>query len=172
MNATMATLNLTANDLPDIPIIEEQAEPIPSLGRTGGSQRKNRQEDNRSPSAPPRIRGGQQRIIKEQVTSGSLSIGGSNCSGYDSGPNRNLEENTFDTSEPKITPSISNIGSALLRSKTADFERLLIMKNKNKPTSIDCSEVTFVGNTKESLQLPPSVYKRNEIIASVQTNKK
>ncbi|KAJ6634138.1 Rho GTPase-activating protein 6, partial [Pseudolycoriella hygida] len=33
--------------------------------------------------------------------------------------------------EPQLTPSISNIGGAVLRSKTADFERLLLQSKKN-----------------------------------------
>ncbi|XP_018580039.1 uncharacterized protein LOC108917763 isoform X2 [Anoplophora glabripennis] len=47
---------------------------------------------------------------------------------------RSSYETSSRPSEPKFTPSISNIGNAVLRSKTADFERIIKI-DTNKPKS-------------------------------------
>ena len=119
------------------------------------------------------------------------------------------------SNEPKLTPSISNIGSAVLRSKTADFERLLSKNNNNNkastsdnPDSISSPQTTVAAATSSSVVVSTSkrasdlttpthstevrgsktssssttssttskrsgpIYKRQEIISSVQSSKK
>lgn len=85
--------------------------------------------------------------------------------------------------EPQLTPSISNIGGAVLRSKTADFERLL-MQNKNSGsgsssggesglpiTVADMGHTVSDANTGGQVKKQP-IYKRRELISSVQSSKK
>ncbi|XP_044748073.1 uncharacterized protein LOC123309170 [Coccinella septempunctata] len=103
--------------------------------------------------------------------------------------------------EPRYTPSISNIGNAVLKSKTADFEK--IAKTEAKPTKIvttttttslaekkkytkrrytdtrhptrhipDSESLEFSNSKQEdrnSSQSSQQVYKRRELISSVQT---
>lgn len=104
--------------------------------------------------------------------------------------------------EPKLTPSITNIGGAVMRSKTADFERLLSQNSKStrKP---DATAVTMVTTTTmptvptvttaatvssttdndpmttgakvkptESFKRTGPIYKRQELIASTPKAKK
>lgn len=103
--------------------------------------------------------------------------------------------------EPKLTPSITNIGGAVMRSKTADFERLLV---QNKSTrKLDSTAVTTVTTTTtptmvasttaatvtsttdteptassakvkptESFKRTGPIYKRQELIASTPKAKK
>lgn len=93
--------------------------------------------------------------------------------------------------ESNYTPSISSIGSVLLRSKTADFERILSDQNTIKPsarinqeraspanpnvTNINISLKTSAkkkqaaANDESEKRLP--IYKRQEIISSVQKKK-
>lgn len=54
--------------------------------------------------------------------------------GSTSDASRSNFETSSRPSEPKFTPSISNIGNAVLRSKTADFERIIKI-DTNKPKS-------------------------------------
>lgn len=54
--------------------------------------------------------------------------------GSSSDATRSSYETSSRPSEPKFTPSISNIGNAVLRSKTADFERIIKI-DTNKPKS-------------------------------------
>lgn len=81
--------------------------------------------------------------------------------------------------EPQLTPSISNIGGAVLRSKTADFERLLLQSKKSSSGSGGFSSASDSGipvqladttDTSHSKKQP--IYKRKELISSVQTSKK
>lgn len=102
-----------------------------------------------------------------------------------------------DSREPRYTPSISNIGNAVLKSKTADFEK--ISKTETKPTKIvttttslekkkytkrrytdtrhptrhipDSESLEFSSNKQEdrNSQSSQQVYKRRELISSVQT---
>lgn len=105
--------------------------------------------------------------------------------------------------EPKITASISNIGGAVLRSKTADFERLLKQNNKRQqaksssgggggggggeesldstvstshgPSSqmSDASKVPDASETEHKMdKRSQPIYKRKEIISSVQSPNK
>lgn len=101
------------------------------------------------------------------------------------------------TTEPKFTASITNIGGDLLRSKTADFERLLKQQSKNskaatteEETSKNSEEKSTSDNqvtTKNSsskqnsnsrgLAKEPNVrlgpiYKRHEVISSATNTKK
>ena len=97
--------------------------------------------------------------------------------------------------EPNYTPSISSIGSVLLRSKTADFERILNDQKKKsristttqdprvsaavqsiKPkiqtsnpnvTNINISLKTVSQKKPEDLEKRTPIYKRQEIISSV-----
>lgn len=54
--------------------------------------------------------------------------------------------------EPKLTPSISSIGGAVLRSKTADFERILKQNKKSKSgdTTSTAGEEFITGSTSVS----------------------
>lgn len=95
--------------------------------------------------------------------------------------------------ESNYTPSISSIGPVLLRSKTADFERILSDQNKKSrittanlnPPALKTSH--NVQSMQAKIQTPPNVststkpsaaekrmpiYKRQEIISSVQNVKK
>lgn len=81
--------------------------------------------------------------------------------------------------EPQITPSISNIGGAVLRSKTADFERLLVQSKKSNSGSASESSVqvqtadTITTEATASGQVKKQpIYKRKELISSVQSSKK
>lgn len=84
--------------------------------------------------------------------------------------------------EPQITPSISNIGGAVLRSKTADFERLLIQSKKSNSGSASSSVASESGvqaQTADTTEAAASsqvkkqpIYKRKELISSVQSSKK
>ncbi|KAG4076822.1 hypothetical protein HA402_009168 [Bradysia odoriphaga] len=82
--------------------------------------------------------------------------------------------------EPQLTPSISNIGGAVLRSKTADFERMLMQNKKSgsgsgeSGVSMSATETghTFTDtNTGGQIKKQP-IYKRKELISSVQSSKK
>lgn len=81
--------------------------------------------------------------------------------------------------EPQLTPSISNIGGAVLRSKTADFERLLL-QNKRSGGNLSTSESnalvqttdTTTDTTAASQTKKQPIYKRRELISSVQSSKK
>lgn len=84
--------------------------------------------------------------------------------------------------EPQLTPSISNIGGAVLRSKTADFERLLLQNKKSSGSS----GILSAGESNVSAQITDTtpdttaasqikkqpIYKRKELISSVQSSKK
>lgn len=97
--------------------------------------------------------------------------------------------------ESNYTPSISSIGSVLLRSKTADFERILSDKNKKsrisamtstqpsakaselavplksqpQPNTIASRNVAAkVATVKKEPEQKLPIYKRQEIISSVQ----
>lgn len=54
---------------------------------------------------------------------------------------RTVETATMYSTEPKLTASITSIGGDVMRSKTAEFERMLIQQNKrnSKSNSIDSS---------------------------------
>lgn len=71
-----------------------------------------------------------QRAVGPEASRNS-SEGGVRSRGSDVG--KSFESSSRST-EPKFTPSISNIGNAVLRSKTADFERI-IKVDTNKPKS-------------------------------------
>lgn len=73
--------------------------------------------------------------------------------------------------EPQITPSISNIGGAVLRSKTADFERMLI-QNKKSTSGESGSHATDTTTEAISQIKKQPIYKRKELISSVQSSKK
>lgn len=107
-------------------------------------------------------------------------------------------DNTSTTTEPKFTASITSIGGDLLRSKTADFERLLKQQNKNiKPTKADedlldrshsaatldsqlstksnlskhNSNSKSIGGKEPNARLGP-IYKRHDVISSATNTKK
>lgn len=154
--------------------------------------------------APPRLR--QQRRLEQQqhqqTVMGSLSLsvcpqavgnnGEHGLSGIGVIPSSlDLAKGvgaSISMNEPKLTPSISNIGSAVLRSKTADFERMLQLQSVKKSTAdSDASTVTTlpesicrsssasaaVGSLLSTVSKRTGpIYKRNELIASVQTSKK
>lgn len=78
--------------------------------------------------------------------------------------------------EPQLTPSISNIGGAVLRSKTADFERLLLQSKKSSSGS-ECGGTVQTTDTKTDTNAASQIkkqpiYKRKELISSVQSSKK
>lgn len=80
--------------------------------------------------------------------------------------------------EPQLTPSITNIGGAVLRSKTADFERLLKQNKKSGESGVSISATTdpahtVTDTTNTSSQVKKqAIYKRKELISSVQSSKK
>lgn len=82
--------------------------------------------------------------------------------------------------EPQITPSISNIGGAVLRSKTADFERLLMQNKKSSGSSAASESAAQIQSTDSSTETSATgstnkrqpIYKRKELISSVQSSKK
>lgn len=151
--------------------------------------------------APPRLR--QQRRLEQQqqqTVMGSLSlsvcpqIGGNNGEMGTTGIPASVEltkgvdaTGSIGMHEPKLTPSISNIGSAVLRSKTADFERMLQLQSVKKSaaesdvstaglsesicrsSSASAAVSSLVSNNNKRVG---PIYKRNELIASVQTSKK
>lgn len=151
--------------------------------------------------APPRLR--QQRRLEQQqqqTVMGSLSLsvcpqmvgnngdGGSTAVGaLPSSAELTKGLSAIGMHEPKLTPSISSIGSAVLRSKTADFERMLQLQSVKKSTADtdplaagpnesivrSSSASAAVGSRLSTTNTRTSpIYKRNEIIASVQSSKK
>lgn len=80
--------------------------------------------------------------------------------------------------EPQLTPSISNIGGAVLRSKTADFERLLLQSKKTSSGSsesgvpVQTSSDTTTDTIAAAHHKKQPIYKRKELISSVQSSKK
>lgn len=82
--------------------------------------------------------------------------------------------------EPQLTPSISNIGGAVLRSKTADFERMLLQNKKSGASGSGSGETSATSQISETttdtitvgqVKKQP-IYKRKELISSVQSSKK
>lgn len=82
--------------------------------------------------------------------------------------------------EPKFSTSISQIGGAVMRSKTADFERMLL-NNKKTPSRSATEQIQ--SRTSQDGTAPPitdqqrdrrsgPIYKRRELISSVQTSSK
>lgn len=97
------------------------------------------------------------------------------------------------STEPKLTASITNIGGDVLRSKTADFERLLMQQNRRSSKSSTTFEPSASSGTDErqlissSSEVPNAntfkhsninarrsgpIYKRRDVISSAQTLKK
>lgn len=138
--------------------------------------------------APPRLR--QQRRLEQQqqqTVMGSLSLNVCAPTVGNNGDPDVARGASVGMHEPKLTPSISNIGSAVLRSKTADFERMLQLQSVKKTTAD--SDVIAAGPTESICRSSSAsaavgsrlsavnkrtgpIYKRNELIASVQTSKK
>ena len=70
--------------------------------------------------------------------------------------------------EPKFSPSISQIGGAVMRSKTADFERIMVGSKKIR-------QIGDAGQSRGEAGEPspaPRTYKRREIISSAQSSAK
>lgn len=100
----------------------------------------------------------------------------SSTDGLSSAPLSLAPSNTLHN-EPQLTPSISNIGGAVLRSKTADFERMLMQNKKSGSGSGEISAPiqttdTSADSVAASQVKKQPIYKRKELISSVQSSKK
>lgn len=104
-----------------------------------------------------------------------------------------VKTTTLFSTEPKLTASITSIGGDVMRSKTAEFERMLMQQNKRntKSNSIDNSTGAYRRNDSKSLPITSStptssnspqsaaaanrngpIYKRRDVISSAPNTKK
>lgn len=104
-----------------------------------------------------------------EIDATSLTVGdGANVAKYD--PHRSQKAAN---SEPKLPTSISNIGGVILRSKTADFERMSVKKQYKQQSqrSSFTAATTAVPSTEPESTVTtttttPHLYKRRELIPS------
>lgn len=100
---------------------------------------------------------------------------------------RMVETTVLYTTEPKLTASITNIGGDVMRSKTAEFERMLIQQNKQQQqqqsvsrsssqsnqTQQDAARTTMKTKTSDPANVRNGpIYKRRDVISSALNLKK
>lgn len=83
------------------------------------------------------------------------------------------KSNQLLSNEPKLTPSITNIGGVVLRSKTADFERIgnYTTDKSTKESTNKKLTTPQTSSLSSQLRLGP-LYRRRELISSQQSAKK
>lgn len=198
---TMTTLNLSA-DILDIPFIEDEdgyslinaQTPLRTNKQSSDSTTKLSSLAQASSFSHPSNRNVaniNEKPPKTVEKSVSLSaIGGSSTNNSYKPSPANLAHST----EPKLTASIMNIGGDVLRSKTANFERMLLHQSRrssrstpeaNANDSADVSRSTSTSkyeiprnstcNNPQSITSAKGsgpIYKRRDVISSAQSQKK
>lgn len=204
----MSTLNLAA-DIPDIPYIEDE-DGYSTLNAQLPIRTNRKQSDQPPPPPPTRtFSSSTQSATQSSYKDKEIARRTIECSTSDKPFTSTIERavamppSSASTStsgmfqsrpilstEPKVSASITNIGGDVMRSKTADFEKLLSQNRRSsKSTSTNSSPFeasdlsrsssttekyssNFSQNSAANAKRSGPIYKRRDVISSAQTTKK